>query len=368
MKANRFANISAGDLSKPLADLSLRRRAARIGEGRQAQSEPGQPWLPIPPYGAAGVCITSRACPPLTRRWTRIGLPRWQAAGPVRVVGAEAEARSRTVVRSEPAAVHTTLRVFLCLSAALLLLGAACEADVWEFDQQGNVLRSPNEQSPHNSSYDTSIAISRPQGAPVKSSRSAAASAHRAVYRPMAEGVAAVYAQDPAVAHAGLRPAEFVRVFVALIDQESRFNPQALSPKGARGLGQLMPQTAAQLGVDAAEPMANLHGAARYLTAQLAAFGRLDWALAAYNAGPHRVDQYGGVPPYQETRDYVARITAAAELPGSPASPSTQASAQVPALKPEVGRARVAASRDLPALDEPRLDDPRQGTVLEWKR
>ena len=114
--------------------------------------------------------------------------------------------------------------------------------------------------------------------------------------------------------------------------------------------------------------MANLHGAARYLTAQLAAFGRLDWALAAYNAGPHRVDQYGGVPPYRETRDYVARITAAAELPGSSASPPTQASAQVPALQPEIGRASVAVSRDFPALDEPRLDDPRQGTVLEWKR
>ena len=202
----------------------------------------------------------------------------------------------------------------------------------------------------------------------MKSSRSASASAHSAIYRPMAEGVAAVYAQDPAVSEAGLRPAEFVRVFVALIDQESRFNPAALSPKGAQGLGQLMPQTAAQLGVDAAEPMANLQGAARYLTAQLAAFGRLDWALAAYNAGPHRVDQYGGVPPYRETRDYVARITAAAEVSGSSASPPTQASAQAPALKPEVGRARVAASRDLPALDEPRLDDPRQGTVLEWTR
>jgi hypothetical protein len=251
---------------------------------------------------------------------------------------------------------------------AVVVSASGSKADVWEFDRQGNVLNSPHKEFAHNSSYDTSIAISRPQGAPVKSSRSVAGSPNRAIYRPMAEGVAAVYAQDPAVARAGLRPAEFVRVFVALIDQESRFNPAALSPKGARGLGQLMPQTAAQLGVDAAEPMANLHGAARYLTAQLAAFGRLDWALAAYNAGPHRVDQYGGVPPYRETRDYVARITAAAELPGSSASPPTQASAQAPALKPNVGRARVAASRDLPALDEPRLDDPRQGTVLEWKR
>ena len=116
----------------------------------------------------------------------------------------------------------------------------------------------------------------------------------------MAEGVAEVYAADPAVADAGLSEEEFVRVFVALIDQESRFNPLALSPKGARGLGQLMPETAARLGVeDATEPMANLHGAARYLTAQLAAFGRVDWALAAYNAGPHRVAQYHGIPPYR---------------------------------------------------------------------
>ena len=148
--------------------------------------------------------------------------------------------------------------------------------------------------------------------APVsKSSRSA----NSAIYRPMAEGVAEVYAADPAVAGAGLGEEDFVRLFVALIDQESRFNPRARSPKGAQGLGQLMPETAALLGVDDAyEPMANLHGAARYLTAQLAAFGRVDWALAAYNAGPHRVEQYHGIPPYRETRDYVARITAAAEL------------------------------------------------------
>jgi hypothetical protein len=319
------------------------------------------------------------------RCWTQTGLlRRLMNAGPFRrsvsgaggdrsggvfLASAGVDRRSETVVRPEPGRVRAlTLQVFLGVSTSVLLLGWPCKADVWEFDRQGNVLSSPRAESPHNSSYDTSIAISRPQGAPVKSSRSVAGSPNRAIYRPMAEGVAAVYAQDPAVAHAGLRPAEFVRVFVALIDQESRFNPAALSPKGAQGLGQLMPQTAAQLGVDAAEPMANLHGAARYLTAQLAAFGRLDWALAAYNAGPHRVDQYGGVPPYRETRDYVARITAAAELPGSSASPPTQASAQAPALKPEVGRARVAASRDLPALDEPRLDDPRQGTVLEWTR
>ncbi|HRO10017.1 lytic transglycosylase domain-containing protein [Amaricoccus sp.] len=180
----------------------------------------------------------------------------------------------------------------------------------------------------------------------------------------MAEGVAEVYAADPAVASAGLEEEDFVRLFVALIDQESRFNPAAVSPKGARGLGQLMPETAALLGVDAGEPMANLHGAARYLTAQLAEFGRVDLALAAYNAGPQRVEQFHGIPPYRETRDYVAKITAAAALAsGAPAV------ADIPS--PAVGRAFISPAT--PALEtdvvEPvSLAAPAQGTVLEWKR
>ena len=169
-------------------------------------------------------------------------------------------------------------------------------------------------------------------------------SANSAVYRPMAEGVAEVYAADPAVAGAGLDTEDFVRLFVALIDQESRFNPRALSPKGARGLGQLMPETAALLGVDAAEPMANLHGAARYLTAQLAEFGRVDYALAAYNAGPHRVVQFHGIPPYRETRDYVARITAAAELAGGTAA------AEAPPR--QAGRAAPVRAVTTSALDD----------------
>ncbi len=140
-------------------------------------------------------------------------------------------------------------------------------------------------------------------------------SVNSAIYRPRAEGVAEVYAADPAVAGAGLDEDHFVRLFVALIDQESRFNPLALSPKGARGLGQLMPQTAALLGVDdPSDPMENLHGAVRHLTAQLAEFGRVDWALAAYNAGPHRIAQFHGIPPFRETRDYVAKITGAADV------------------------------------------------------
>ena len=95
----------------------------------------------------------------------------------------------------------------------------------------------------------------------------------------------------------------------AVVWQESRWNPAAVSVAGARGLTQLMPGTARQLGVDALDPHANLEGGARYLRMQLDAFGGdLEKALAAYNAGPARVARAGGVPAIRETRAYVAAI------------------------------------------------------------
>jgi len=97
----------------------------------------------------------------------------------------------------------------------------------------------------------------------------------------------------------------------ALIDQESGWNPRAVSPVGAQGLGQLMPATAAGLGVsDPFNPMQNMTGAARYLGSQLKRFGSVPLALAAYNAGPAAVAKYGGVPPYAETQAYVKNIMA----------------------------------------------------------
>lgn len=95
----------------------------------------------------------------------------------------------------------------------------------------------------------------------------------------------------------------------ALVWQESRWRHDAVSPVGARGLAQLMPGTARQLGVNPDDPYANLEGGARYLRQQLDAFGgNLEKALAAYNAGPGRVRQAGGVPAIRETQQYVSAI------------------------------------------------------------
>jgi soluble lytic murein transglycosylase-like protein len=95
----------------------------------------------------------------------------------------------------------------------------------------------------------------------------------------------------------------------ALIWQESRWNIRAKSSAGALGLAQLMPGTARELGVNSANPLSNLEGGARYLRMQLDRFGGdVEKALAAYNAGPRRVERANGMPKIRETRDYVASI------------------------------------------------------------
>ena len=100
------------------------------------------------------------------------------------------------------------------------------------------------------------------------------------------------------------------RLLVALIAVESRWDPNAVSPAGARGLGQLMPATAQELAVDPFDPLQNIDGVARQLRALLDRYRSVPMALAAYNAGGGAVDRFNGVPPFPEPRRYVSRVIA----------------------------------------------------------
>jgi soluble lytic murein transglycosylase-like protein len=130
----------------------------------------------------------------------------------------------------------------------------------------------------------------------------------------------AIYARE--IAEASQRYAVPARLIWAVIRVESGFDHRAVSRKGARGLMQLMPETAAILGVrDPFDPRQNIHGGTRHLRALLEHFRHdVRLAVAAYNAGEKPVRQFGGVPPYPETQEYVARVLT---LYGAPFERST---------------------------------------------
>jgi soluble lytic murein transglycosylase-like protein len=144
----------------------------------------------------------------------------------------------------------------------------------------------------------------------------------------------------------------------SVIRAESGFNPHAVSRKGATGLMQLMPKTASQLGVaNAFDPESNVDGGSRYLRSLLEQYNfDLIKALAAYNAGPERVQHYGGVPPYYETRAYVARIVRDFNRKKTAEESQTRLAAvnkttKGGQLKPAVGLSREAPRRANPAVE-----------------
>lgn len=197
----------------------------------------------------------------------------------------------------------------VCLSD-LKLRGAAYE---WEVAQREKKL-APKSAKPQTAAPDRSRAQLTSRGASTPSERI------MAVYEPYRNAVAKLnprlsskQVEEITLSILGYSEMYGIdpRLVIALIIAESNFNINATSPKGAMGLGQLMPGTARGLGVsNAYDPQQNIAGCVKLMSGHLSKYGQLSLALSAYNAGPGAVKKYGGVPPYRETQNYVAKVTA----------------------------------------------------------
>lgn len=127
--------------------------------------------------------------------------------------------------------------------------------------------------------------------------------------RPVGKAAGAPASTQPLLDQAGAASDLSPRLLEAIAYVESRFRHNVVSPKGAIGMMQLMPGTAGDLGVDPRDPAQNARGGAAYLRQMLAMFdNNVELAVAAYNAGPNAVRKHNGVPPYSETRAYVAAV------------------------------------------------------------
>lgn len=188
------------------------------------------------------------------------------------------------------------------MAAACALCAAGAQADIYRFVDENNIVHFTNmPNDPRYKLFWRERKASSPKAAvnPASGALGARTLANRARYAPIIESAAHTYKVDPALLH-------------AVILAESAYNPNAVSPKGATGLMQLMPGTAKRYGVtDIYDPSANIHGGTRYLRDLLQMFNNnIHLALAAYNAGENAVIRNGNkIPPYPETKNYVAKVT-----------------------------------------------------------
>ena len=190
------------------------------------------------------------------------------------------------------------IKILCCLIASLLVMASPATAQIYTWhDAQGTLVLSDHPRTDEGQMATYAV----PGSTTIRATKPLVISDKSRLY------------DEPIRVHAakqGLSP-DLVR---AVIQVESAFNPVAVSPKGAMGLMQLMPATAAEYGVrDPFVPEQNIGGGVAYLRRLLDRYDhKIELALAAYNAGPGSVEKYGDVPPYRETQDYVKRVTGAA--------------------------------------------------------
>lgn len=186
------------------------------------------------------------------------------------------------------------------LAAMLVMTGGACHADIYRYYDENGVLHLTD--TPPDSRYKLYMATKKAPSAiqaTFENRRQRAIPAKRkSLYEEMVAAAAKTFSLEPELLH-------------AVISAESAYNPLARSPKGARGLMQLMPDTAKRYGVeDSYDPLQNIQGGAAYLRDLLTLFGNdLHLAIAAYNAGEGMVMRHGyKIPPFRETLQYVPKV------------------------------------------------------------
>lgn len=189
------------------------------------------------------------------------------------------------------------MRLICFVSAVALLAPFPAQADLFGSSNKKKVFKSQTSVLDDRSRTRASVSIDKPSF--ITPTKWGTAEPYDGRYKGIYLNMAKLAAQRHGI------PQD---LFLRLVQQESNWNPRALSHKGAIGLAQLMPGTADLLGVDPHDPYQNLDGGARYLAEQYRTFRSWRLALAAYNAGPKAVERYNGVPPFDETQNYVKVI------------------------------------------------------------